>query len=382
MARWILDPLDVPTSLPGRSLSQISPCPITSYSHGWPQSRAPTCSMLGETLKCIRLLAIRSFAPISCDMTDSFPQAAGTRLSWDDVPLEMRHAIERELGEPVCSATPSYGGFSPAFAGAVVGQSGRKHFVKVTGLTLNPDSPGIYAREARIAASLPERVSAPRLEAVVEMDGWIALIFELLEGHTPVLPWRGVDLDRVIAALQHQFEVLTPSPIDVALAADRFATVINGFRQLHKSPPPALDPWSHRHLDRLVELEDQAPGASLGNTLLHLDLRADNIVLTPDRVWVVDWPGAALGAWWVDVVGMAPSVSMQGGPSPEDFLAAFPESRRIDPAAIDAVLAAIAGYFTHRALQPAGKGLPTVRAFQAAQGTVARSWLAERLGWD
>lgn len=124
-----------------------------------------------------------------------------------------------------------------------------------------------------------------------------------------------------------------------------------------------------------------APDGSRGETLLHLDVRADNIVLTPDQVYIVDWPWAAVGAWWVDVLAMASSVTMQGGPSPEDFLAAFPAASQVDPGAIDAVLAAIAGYFTHGALQPAPPGLPTLRPFQAAQGKVARGWLAERLGW-
>ncbi len=296
--------------------------------------------------------------------------------------MQLRHAIEAALGEPIVSASPSHGGFSPAFAGAVIGQSGRGRFVKATGLSLNPDSPGIYAREARIAEALPERAAAPRLQAVIEEDGWIALVFDLLDGHNPTLPWRRNDLDRVVAALQQQFAVLTPSPIDVAPASDTFAVAINGFGRLQALPPAGLDAWSRRHLDRLAEIEFHAPDASRGETLLHLDVRADNIVLTPDRVYIVDWPWAAVGAWWIDVLAMASSVTMQGGPSPEDFLAAFPAASQVDPGAIDAVLAAIAGYFTHSALRPAPQGLPTLRAFQAAQGEVARMWLAQRLGWE
>jgi hypothetical protein len=37
----------------------------------------------------------------------------------------------------------------------------------------------------------------------------------------------------------------------------------------------------------------------------------------------------------------------------------------------------MAGYLTHQSLQPAPPGLPTLRAFQAAQGAVARRWLSE-----
>jgi len=45
--------------------------------------------------------------------------------------------------------------------------------------------------------------------------------------------------------------------------------------------------------------------------------------------------------------------------------------------ALAALACGLVGYFTERALRPPPPGLPTVRAFQAAQGTVARRWLAE-----
>jgi len=49
--------------------------------------------------------------------------------------------------------------------------------------------------------------------------------------------------------------------------------------------------------------------------------------------------------------------------------------------AIDAVLCSLAGYFVVRALESPPPGIPTVRAFQVAQGEVALAWLRERVGW-
>ncbi len=65
---------------------------------------------------------------------------------------------------------------------------------------------------------------------------------------------------------------------------------------MRRERPARLDRWSARHLDRLAELEEEAPAAAAGDTLLHLDLRADNLLLTPDRVVVVDCPHARVGA--------------------------------------------------------------------------------------
>jgi len=53
--------------------------------------------------------------------------------------------------------------------------------------------------------------------------------------------------------------------------------------------------------------------------------------------------------------------------------------RSADPRQVAATLCALGGYFTYQSLQPAPAGLPTVRAFQAAQGEVTRRWLAQLL---
>jgi len=100
-----------------------------------------------------------------------------------------------------------------------------------------------------------------------------------------------------------------------------------------------------------------------------------------DRVLVVDWPHARIGASWVDAVFFAPSVAMQGGPPPEELVARHPHGRQADPGALTAVVAAVAGFFTGEGLQPAPPGLPTLRPFQASQGEVASDWLARRTGW-
>ncbi len=116
-----------------------------------------------------------------------------------------------------------------------------------------------------------------------------------------------------------------------------------------------------------------------GDTLLHADLRADNVLLTGDRVMIVDWPHACLGAAFLDVVFLAPSVAMQGGPPPGELVAMTTAGRAASRESLASAVCAVAGYFTRRSLQPAPPGIPTVRAFQAAQGAIARQWLAALL---
>jgi hypothetical protein len=72
---------------------------------------------------------------------------------------------------------------------------------------------------------------------------------------------------------------------------------------------------------------------------------------------------------------------MQGGPGPEAFLRRF-DLPSVSEQAIDAALCSLAGFFVVGALEPPPPGLPTVRAFQAAQGIVAVDWLRGRTGWE
>ena len=308
--------------------------------------------------------------------------ARGVRIHWDDIPSEVRTALERRLGARVVEATTQPGGFSPGLAARLLLANSTRVFLKAVHESANPDTPDIHRREARIVAALPTTAPVPRLLWSYDEGGWVALCFEDIEGRHPSEPWAADDLTLVIDALKTMATALTPAPIDAgATAADAIRTTINGWQLADRRRETRLDPWALRHLGRLAELEAGAADASAGDTLLHFDVRADNVLIAGRRVYVVDWPWARTGAAWVDWVAMAPSVAMQGGPDPESFLRRF-DIREISPPAIDAVLCAIAGYFVVHALDPPPRGLPTVRDFQAAQGRVAIAWLQRRLGWD
>lgn len=296
--------------------------------------------------------------------------------------------MERQVGAQVIEAVSQPGGFSPGAAARLRLANGRQVFAKAIGPDANPDTPTIYRREALIAAALPPTAPAPRLLWTYDEGegGWVVLLFADIDGRQPAQPWRPDELELVLAALAELGAALTPSPLPEDLtgtASEAFASHIHGWRRLRDEQPAelaTLDPWAAAHLETLVELEQRSPAAVVGDTLLHFDVRADNVLLTDERVWFVDWPHARIGAAWLDALALAPSVTMQGGPPPEEVLARHPAAVGADPEALTAAVVALAGYFTQRGLQPPPPGLPTVRAFQAAQGAVARQWASRRLG--
>ena len=308
-------------------------------------------------------------------------------MEWSEVPLRVRAAVEDRLGSPVVSATSQSGGVSSGVAARLVTGDGRRFFAKAAGPRPNPLAPVAHRREARVNAALPDGVPVPRL--LLSRDegdgGWIVLLFEDVEARNPRVPWRTDELNRTLDALASFSDLVTPSPLPsslVGIVGDWEVIRDRHWQRLVEERPARLDAWSARHLDALADLEAEAAAAAAGDTLLHLDLRADNLLLAPEgRVLVVDWPHARIGASWVDLVFFAPSVAMQGGPPPEELVARHPPSRHADPNAMTAVVAAVAGFFIHEGLQPAPSGLPTLRPFQIAQGEEARGWLARRTGW-
>ncbi|HZE29611.1 MAG TPA: hypothetical protein VE055_05895, partial [Gaiellaceae bacterium] len=143
----------------------------------------------------------------------SFPPARGERLPWERVPEEIRATIEQRLEAPVARAVTRPGGFSPGLAATLELEDGRSFFAKAVGPEPNVDSPDLHRREARIAEALPPETPAPRfLFSVDDASGWVALVFEQVDGHEPELPWRPDELGRVLDALTDLARALMPAP--------------------------------------------------------------------------------------------------------------------------------------------------------------------------
>ncbi len=317
---------------------------------------------------------------------DDALRGLGVRIAWSDLPEAVRRGIEQMLGGVVANADSQPGGFSPGVAARVQLVDGRRVFVKVVGETLDAHAPVLFRREAQVAAALPDGVPTPLFIDAYDDGGWVALVFEDVESRTPRLPWRTDELDRVLAALSELGRSLTPSPIELARISEN-ASGFSGFRELSRelasgSTLADLDPWIQRHVHRLAALHDGWQEATEGDTLLHLDLRADNVLLTEERVLFVDWPHATVGAAWIDLVFLLPSVAMQGGPAPWSIFDGHPVAQDLDDEAVTIALAGLAGMFTAFGRRPDPPGLPTLRRFQRAQAAEAVRWLQRRTGWS
>lgn len=300
--------------------------------------------------------------------------SGGSRLRWDALPAAVRGWVADVLGAPVVAAVSQSGGFSPGSADRVRTAAGRRAFVKAAAVEFHPGTPDLHRREAVVAAGLPSWLPAPALLGSYDADGWVALVFADVEGSTPRLPWRPDELAPVLDALAVLAADGTPCPVPgLPSAAEQIGAVFAGAHRL------ATDGIAVDGVD-LPALVGPAVDALEGDTLVHLDLRADNLLLTATGAVLVDWPHACRGPAWFDTLGLLLEVDRFGGHDVEALLAAHPATGSVAPGIIDGALAGLVGYFLDSARRPAPPALPRIREFQRVQGEAALAWLRRRVG--
>ena len=306
------------------------------------------------------------------------------KLGWADLPRPLRDRIEGELGGTVVEAEVQESGFSPGAPLRVRLASGKRTFVKAATEEINAQTVELYRNEAQVSERLPVLPEVPRLRTWFESPPWVVLIFADAEGTPPTIPWQHAELVRVLEALADLASRLTPAPVSglptiTAKHADHF----DGWSRLAQDPVRLQaaddDGWLTAHLEQLTVLAGRWSAAAAGTTLLHADIRADQLLLTDERVYLVDWAHACVGADFLDPLLFFPSIVLDGGPGFDELIALSPQTRETDPAELAAVASAAASYFIERSTHPPPPGLPTVRDFQRRQGQVLLDWLEPQL---
>ena len=295
--------------------------------------------------------------------------AAGTRIGWGDLPGSVTRAVEEILGASVVEAVSQVGGFSPGTADRVRTSGGTRAFVKAVSSAQNQHSPWMHRQEAHITAALPPDAPAPKLLGVHDDGDWVALVLTDVDGRHP--SWDDpAHITAARTALADLAAALTPCPIDVRTARDMLEPDFTGWHRLRDEPP--ADPWIAAHLDDLCRLAEHGLDALAGDTLVHTDVRADNLLISDDdnTVTVIDWPHGCRGPAWLDTLLLLINIRLHGG---------RPDLATIDASRADLIgaLAGFGGFFADGARLPAPPGLPSLREFQQAQADVVVSWLQE-----
>src|SRR5699024_7042836 len=287
------------------------------------------------------------------------------RMTWAELPDGVAHLVSGRLGGRVVGAVSHDGGYSPGLASTLVLASGERVFVKAVAAEEHPVSGGLYRKEAAVAevlaaeigATLPAPAFRRAAEESVE-DGtgeqdWVVLAFDAAGGPGPQLPWQVDELAEALDLVADVGRIAAPDHPAIPPVTE---TVFDGWHLLAGEAglqqgltglDEVLGPWLLARIGELAALADTWPQVSAGTALVHHDLRADNMVRAGGRLLAVDWPYASVGAPWLDLLGMMPSMALEGGGDPEEVFTTHPVGAAADPEAVTAVVAAFTGYFLH-----------------------------------
>jgi aminoglycoside phosphotransferase (APT) family kinase protein len=298
----------------------------------------------------------------------------------------VREAVEERLGAAITEATNQPAGFSHGVAARVRLADGRRAFVKA--LPSDEHLADVLRNEIEVAEALPPGVPAPRLWFALEPGGWLVAVFDDVEGRHPDLSNPG-DLAAVLSTVDEMGRLLTPCPVPWAQAiSGKLGPAFGAWRLLRDGVLAGdvdagdLDPWARVHLDELVALESGWVEATRGETLLHLDLRSDNLLRTPDgRVVAVDWAHPAVGARWVDAAGTVIASALPVEVA-DRVLRTGQGLAGADQAAIDAFLCALTGYWQRSCRLPAPPMSPDLREHQRVRAIAGTRLLAHRTRWS
>jgi hypothetical protein len=203
-----------------------------------------------------------------------------------------------------------------------------------------------------------------------EADPPILVLEDLTDARWPP-PWDDDAIAAVVAALDAVHSTAPPDWLPEI--EDERAWLTGGWAEIERDPAPFLSlgdwsaDWLRVHLAPLREAAENAPLA--GDSLVHLDVRSDNLCIADRGAVIFDWNLAHRGNPDLDLACWAPSLRLEGGPPPHEILTGSPE-----------LAAALAGFFASRAGLPPPQTAPQVRSFQLAQAQVAIPWALRELG--
>ena len=279
--------------------------------------------------------------------------------------------ISDAVGKAVRSVRPiETRGYAMAFHAIAEFHDGSTAFVKAGAEEITSE----FLREELRFYLAVQAPFMPRLLGYDDGDPPLLVLEDLTVARWPP-PWDAPAIEQVRAALAELWS--TPPPAWVPPIAEEREWLLGGWAAIEGDPGPFLSlglcssEWLDDALPVLRRAAETAPIE--GDSLLHLDVRSDNLCLTDRGAVLVDWNLIHLGNPDLDLAAWAPSLHLEGGPAPEETLSGAP-----------GLAAALAGFFSARAGLPPPPTAPDVRRFQLAQARIALPWACRELDleWD
>ncbi|MEW1611967.1 MULTISPECIES: phosphotransferase [unclassified Streptomyces] len=250
------------------------------------------------------------------------------RLRWEELPAELRNAIESDTGE-VTESQVIAEGLNCSVALMIRTQKHGPLFLK----GVREGTAGVYAlRQEEQVNTVLDGISA-QLRYRFRLAGWFCLTFGYVDNgrHADMTP-GSTDLDGIEFVLNWMQQLTFSNPLPYG----RFPFIV----------PPLAD-----RFEGFIDADETR--ALKGNNLLHTDTHPHNILMygpRQNRACVVDWAMPAIGPAWVDPACTAVRL-MEFGHSPAaalKWLAGFTSWQYADPESVKAFVNATCRQWTAR----------------------------------
>jgi hypothetical protein len=262
------------------------------------------------------------------------------KLRWATLPPEVRRAAEELLGSRVRLGARVWGGYTPTPTYRLRLADGRRAFFKAVGPADHDFARAAHAREERVYRELADVIApwAPTFLGAFHHDAWMVILLEDL-GPKSAPPWTPGLARRVARALgDFHVSTLGRSLPDFLPRPDRYLLTerrLWGWARDEAALAPVAGLAGDRSAEATRWLEMAVPVlaqvsrglADVGGalSLVHQDVRSDNLRWRDGRLRLVDWPHVAVGVAEDDAAAFAQSVTVEGGPSPDLVMAWYAE---------------------------------------------------------
>lgn len=278
---------------------------------------------------------------------------------------ELLSRVEKIIGSKPVSWTSIKSGYTQAERYVIQFENDTSAFVKVA---TEEDTIKWLRDEHKIYSIL-------KAEYLPQVLGWddgefpLLILEDLSTGHWPP-SWTPEQIQKVFDTL----EKLKTVKIDGDFRSlSHFKKEFTGWGKISKDPSGFLglglvsSEWLQKALPVLIKAESEI--VFDGDSLVHTDIRSDNICFLGEKTYFIDWNWTVKGNPIFDVVYWLPSLYTEGGPTPWSFNINEPE-----------LIAGLAGFHAFSAYQPASfKGAEAIRALQLKFLKVYIPWVVEVL---
>jgi len=255
-------------------------------------------------------------------------------------------------------------GYTVAERWVVSLDNGTSVFVKVA---TDEDTVGWLRDEAKVYRSIHG-------DFLPKFIGWDdgefpLLVLEDLSAGAWSWEWSRAHIERVLKTLDVVARTDVPQDFpEMTLMSEK----LTGWQEVAQDPSGFFRlglvsaDWLARALPTLIQAENGLKLA--GDSLVHADVRSDNICFYGDRTLLIDWNWARKGNPKVDLIFWLPSLHSEGGPPPWEITLDEPE-----------LIAAVAGFYAARAHQPVHKQGGAIRQLQLRMLKSALPWAVRAL---